>query len=59
MSLIMAIFIATWTYATFILLDSDSILYQIFAILMTGFFGVVVLLGIRWVYRKAGLHFLD
>ncbi|MFA5396680.1 MAG: hypothetical protein WC346_11800 [Methanogenium sp.] len=55
----MAIFIATWTYATFILLDSDSILYQIFAILMTGFFGVVVLLGIRWVYRKAGLHFLD
>jgi len=55
----LAFLVTGWAYAAFLLIDSDSILYQIFAVVMTGLFGICVLLGIRWGYRKVGLTVLD
>lgn len=48
-----------WIYAAFLLLDSGKWYYELFSIIMTGIFGIVILIGLRWGYRKMNLHFLD
>lgn len=54
-----ALLVVVWAYAAYLLLDSGKWYYELFSVLMTGIFGIVVLIGIRWVYRKMNLHFLD
>jgi len=56
---ILAALVAIWIYAAFTLIDSENLLYQLVAVIMTGLVGILGLLGIRWVYRKMGFTFLD
>ena len=51
--------IVGWCYAFFLLIDSEKWHYQLFAVIITGLFGAVILLGLRYIYRKLGFTFLD
>ena len=58
-ALLLSFFFVGWAYAALLLIDDENRLYLIFAVGMTGLIGTIILLGIRWGYRKLGLHFLD
>jgi len=58
-ALMLSFIFVGWAYAALLLIDDENQLYQIFAVIMTGLIGIIILLGIRWAYRKMGLHFLD
>lgn len=58
-ALLLSLIFVGWAYAALLLIDDKNQLYQIFAVIMTGLIGIVILIGIRWIYRKLGLHFLD
>lgn len=59
LSLLITFLIVGYTFALFLLYDSGKWYYQIFAVLTGGLIGLIVLLGVRWVYRKAGFTFFD
>jgi hypothetical protein len=59
MSLLLGIVLGVWAYAALLLIDSDSGLYQAVSVIMTGVIGILVLLGLRWGYRKTGMTFMD
>lgn len=42
---------AAWIYAYFLLMDSGKIYYQIFAVIMTGIFGAIILEVFRRIYN--------
>ena len=58
-ALLLSLIFVGWAYAALLLIDDKNQLYQIFAVITTGLIGIVILIGIRWIYRKLGLHFLD
>jgi len=52
--ILMAVYIAipvAWIYAYFLLMDSGKIYYQIFAVIMTGIFGAIILEVFRRIYN--------
>lgn len=51
--------VTAWIWSAFLLIDSGKIYYQIIAVLMTGLFGIIILLGIRFVYHNLGFTFLS
>lgn len=58
-AILLSLITVGWCYAFFLLFDSGKWYCQLFAVLMTGFFGAIILLGLRWIYRKIGFTFLD
>ena len=55
----LSLFVVGWCYAFFFLIDSEKWYYQLFAVLMTGIIGALILLGLRYLYRKSNFTFLD
>jgi|GEM_PF-3109251 len=57
--MMLSFIVVGWCYTAFLLIDSEKWYYQLFAVIMNGLFGIVILLGLRWIYRKLGFTFLD
>jgi len=56
---IYALILVGWCWAFFLLMNTKKWYYELFAVIMTGIFGAILLIGLQWVYHKLGLRFLD